>query len=255
MSFDEGGVELLLSTLKDNFLAEIPDRCDDIEDYILALEKDDEFADAFKALFRSIHSLKGSGGTMGLPIITSISHQFEDLLSDIDGDKAKVNPNSIDFMLKYNDLLKTTSKSLASQTLEEDSVKKTLESLKAASYVKKGTCLLVEPSKMMLRAVTKALEKQSYHVTTVPSGIVALERLLNESFDVLITSKETPVLNGVALISALRKSETKHAKLPCILTTSKDISSLDIDGMNISAVVKKDKSFADNLSSEIQKLS
>lgn len=255
MSKSDSSVEILLSTLRDNFLAEIPDRCDSIEDNILALEKEDVFPEAFKDLFRSIHSLKGSGGTMGLPIITAISHQFEDMLSDIDGKFDNIKKNSIDSMLKYNDLLKSTAVNLVNKNFDEEFVRIELEKLKTFSRTQKISCMIVEPSKMMLRVVTNELENLALHIITVDNGLGALDRLLNEKFDILITSKELPILNGIALICALRKSETKNAKIPCILTTSKDIDSLALDGLDISSVVKKDKELVKKLTTEINNIS
>jgi len=246
MSQNENNVELLLTDLKDNFLAEIPERCEGIEENILALEDQAAFVTSFNELFRSIHSLKGSGGTMGFPIITSISHQFEDLLSQIDGKMDRITSPIVDIMLKYNDLLRSVSVSLASKNYDLEYVQTELETLKFKGNPSKTICLFVEQSKMLSRVVAKEFKNTSVNLVIIENGLVALERLLHEKFDFLITSKELPDLNGIALISALRASETKNAKIPCIVTTSKDNAS-SLAHLNISNIIKKDKMLAKNL--------
>lgn len=251
MPDSDSSVELLLEGLKNNFLAEIPERCDSQEESILALESKDSFASAFDELFRAIHSLKGSGGTLGLSIITSISHQFEDLLSEIDGKKDRLTNDLIDVMLKYNDLLRSTAKQIASENLSEERVYRELESLKIASTPYEYTCMIVDPSNMLARSVVKEFSSLPVKVTIINDGLLALERLLKESFDILITSKELPVLNGVALITALRNSDSKNAKVPCIVTTSK-AESLPLAYLNEILIIRKDKLMTKNLANAVE---
>ena len=114
------------------FLAEVPERCDGIEGNILSLEKESTFGKSFNDLFRSIHSLNSGGGTIGLPIVTAISYQFEDMLLDIDGRYDVVNQDGIDTMLRYNDLLKSTAQHLVDKTIvyQEPETLITLDSTK-----------------------------------------------------------------------------------------------------------------------------
>lgn len=250
MQHPDSKIEHLLSALRDNFIAEIPERCESIEENILDLEKKESFASAFNELFRAIHSLKGSGGTMGLPIITSISHQFEDLLSTIDGDITLLKTDSIDLMLKYNDLLRSTAETIKDNVLDTDKIHQELEKLKNSSQPNIYSCMLVEQSNILAKVCEKEFASLPLNLTVIKNGMVALERLLTEKYDFLITSKELPVLNGIALICALRKSESKNAKIPCIVTTSKD-NPLPIDGLDSIAVVKKDTLLAKNLVEKI----
>lgn len=246
MSDANSNVDNLLSALKDSLLAEIPERCEFMEEHILALESDQTFTSAFNELFRAIHSLKGSGATVGLPIISSISHQFEDMLSVIDSEKSNLKENSIDVMLKYNDLLKSSALRLTNNNLDHEFVESELEKLKLLSNPAQYTCMFVEQSNLLSRVVCKELESLPVSVTVIKNGLVALERLLQEKFDFLITSKELPVLNGVALICALRKSESRNAKIPCIITTSKD-KPLPLNDLDSIIVIKKDKQLTESL--------
>jgi len=70
---------LLLAGMRDDFIRELPERCDLIEESVLAMGQDP--AGALDDLFCHVHSLKGSGGTFGVPLITRICHQFESFVS------------------------------------------------------------------------------------------------------------------------------------------------------------------------------
>ena len=250
MSQPDANLELLLSELKNKFLIELPERCDVLEENILALDNEDSFIDAFPELFRAIHSLKGTGGSMGLPVITRISHQFEDLLTEIDGDFNQIESLSIDTMLAYNDLLKSTALSLLDGAFDEDFVNDELNKLKGASNPFKLTCMYVEESKVISQLVGKQIEGLPIQLTMSNNGLEALERLLNEKFDILITSKELSVLNGVALIYALRHSGSKNEDIPTIITTSRDDDQIFEQLGNIT-VIKKDKALSENIANKI----
>jgi chemotaxis protein histidine kinase CheA len=64
--------ELLMAELLAEFLDELPRRCNDLEQAVLSLEN--QSPGAFDELFRQVHSLKGTGGGVGIPIITTICH-------------------------------------------------------------------------------------------------------------------------------------------------------------------------------------
>ena len=48
-----------------------------------------------------------------------------------------------------------------------------------------------------------------------------------QNYDVVVTAMELPVLNGDALISALRMSNGKNKNIKAILVTSKDINRIE----------------------------
>jgi CheY-like chemotaxis protein len=78
------------------------------------------------------------------------------------------------------------------------------------------------------------------------NGIEALKRLLLEHFDLVITHIEAPILNGIALVAALRLSESSR-DICSILLTSKPVKVLHSD-VDPDFVIHKDKDFNDNLS-------
>ncbi|MCD8512425.1 MAG: Hpt domain-containing protein [Nitrincola sp.] len=84
-------VDLLLKQLADAFLADLLEYCDKAEADLLLLEQNFTL-NVFNRLFGLIHSIKGSGGTHGFPIISSIGHQFESVLVEWQETRSKKSP-------------------------------------------------------------------------------------------------------------------------------------------------------------------
>ena len=59
--------------------------------------------------------------------------------------------------------------------------------------------LLAEDDDSMREYLARALERTGYNVTACESGVVALERLQKESFDLLLTDIVMPELDGIEL--------------------------------------------------------
>lgn len=99
-------VSELLSDLKKGFIADMPARLDEMESIILAMEQDIGFIDNYESLYRHAHSLKGTAGSYGLHIITSICHALEDALIEVGRNNERFNEYGIDYWLKYIDLIR-----------------------------------------------------------------------------------------------------------------------------------------------------
>ena len=69
----------VLESLKDEFIETLPERLESIESHILGLKDDSDVEN----LLRIVHSLKGAAGTHGFHIFTKISHQMEDMMSEL----------------------------------------------------------------------------------------------------------------------------------------------------------------------------
>ncbi len=132
---------LLLAGMRDDFIRDLPERCDLLEQCVLALERGR--GGAFDDLYRHIHSLKGFGGTFGIELITRICHQFESFISEA---RKRFDPLAVSYALSYVDLLRRVAEapereSLVASTIEQDS-----EQLRISSMPGCASALLVEPS-------------------------------------------------------------------------------------------------------------
>jgi chemotaxis protein histidine kinase CheA len=59
-------IQTPLLQLKQNYIAELPDRFHRLEELLFQIERDGYTPEIYNDLFRQVHSLTGSGGTHGM---------------------------------------------------------------------------------------------------------------------------------------------------------------------------------------------
>ncbi len=74
---------------------------------ILILEKEPENEDTINEIFRAAHSLKGMAGTMGYKRMQRLTHDMENVFSEIRNGKMKASPNLIDLLFRGLDALES----------------------------------------------------------------------------------------------------------------------------------------------------
>lgn len=210
----------LLQQLRANYLAELPDRVSELEQRALGLQHPENFAQQFEELYRKVHSLKGGAGTHGLQIVSTLCHQLEDALASIADDGSKVDEQFLDRCIAYFDLMRLAITGATQGKTSFPEVESALEAMRAAVTEKRLTALLVEPSRVNTALYLGMLKNLPIQFSIVESGYAALELLLHSHFDLLITGYETPLLNGVALIAALRLNQGANRDIHAILLTS-----------------------------------
>ncbi len=210
----------LLVAMRNDFLAEVPDRCDALDASVLALQKNPHDKELFMELFRQVHSLKGSGGTHGLSVMTTICHHFEDLLSE-NNVRADIGSSFVSTALAYITLLRQAME-IATDHVGPDftPVETELEALRKSLQKNHKACLIVETSASMRTLYQSILAKESVKITAVDNGLSALEALLREPFDIAIIGRELSDMDGAAVAAALRTTRGKNRDLPVILVTS-----------------------------------
>lgn len=77
--------------------------------------------------------------------------------------------------------------------------------------------LLLEDDVMLNEAITEYLQTQRHRVVSVGDGMRALERTLEEPFDLLILDITVPKLNGLSLLEELHR---RHIRTPAIFISA-----------------------------------
>ncbi|MDH5471545.1 MAG: Hpt domain-containing protein [Gammaproteobacteria bacterium] len=210
-------IQALLDKLRNEFIAELPGRIEEIEKLILTLDS----ADNYEELYRHIHSLKGAGGTHGIQIISVICHNLETYLQTRK-DSGDLNSTAcIDHCLKYIDLLNKTYKESTNSKNQLNRIEAKLGELTELESAHKYTALVLESSNLHINLIKQSLSSLSLAIETHDNGLKALELLLHKKYDLIITGMEINELNGEALISAVRLSKAINKNTKCILLTTR----------------------------------
>ena len=246
-SINSDTFQQMLLQLRNTFLEGMPEKLDRLENLLLEMEKSGADSEIFNEFYRIVHSLKGSGGTFGLHITTTICHQLEDLLNTTDGG-TKYTPALIAISLNFVDLLRLAVEQIHAGNTSFPQIEERLGELRKQLTKKPFTVLLVDNSKLLTKIYLQALAELPVRPVVMSDGLQALMRVLTEPFDLLITTNEIPVLNGVALIGALKLSSVKNHNIKSILITSnKKIATYLNRTTDADYIIVKDAKLAQNL--------
>ena len=87
------------------FLDETKEHLENLNAQILKLEQEPEDTDTINEIFRAAHSLKGMAGTMGYKRMQNLTHDMENVFSEIRNGSMKVSANLIDTLFQCLDAL------------------------------------------------------------------------------------------------------------------------------------------------------
>ena len=89
------------------FIDETKEHLQSLNTQLLELEQDSENMDTINEIFRAAHSLKGMAGTMGFKRMQALTHDMENVFSEVRNGTLKVNAEMIDTLFQCLDALET----------------------------------------------------------------------------------------------------------------------------------------------------
>ena len=87
------------------FIDETKEHLQNLNTSILELEQDPESMDTVNEIFRAAHSLKGMAGTMGYKRMQTLTHDMENVFSEVRNGTIKVTAEIIDVLFQILDAL------------------------------------------------------------------------------------------------------------------------------------------------------
>ena len=87
------------------FIDEAKEHLENLNTQIMNLEQDGENPDTINEIFRAAHSLKGMSGTMGFKRMQTLTHDMENVFSEVRNGNIKVSTEMIDVLFRCLDAL------------------------------------------------------------------------------------------------------------------------------------------------------
>jgi len=87
------------------FMQETEEHIESMTKHLLEFERDPKNVEALNEVFRSVHTLKGSSGTIGFMDLQELTHKMEDLLDGIRKGLISPSPNLMDVLFECIDAL------------------------------------------------------------------------------------------------------------------------------------------------------
>jgi len=104
------------------------------------------------------------------------------------------------------------------------------------NQLKNASILLVEDNDINRLYASSILKMWGCHFETAENGVVALEKIRNNAFDIILMDIQMPVMDGFETTKAIRQGDPKHHKVPIIALTAnatqKDFENCIAAGMN-----------------------
>ncbi len=94
-----------LSQYLEIFIDESKEHLQTLNDQVLILEAEPENEDTINEIFRAAHSLKGMAGTMGFKRMQKLTHDLENVFSEIRNKTMSVTPDLVDVVFKSIDAI------------------------------------------------------------------------------------------------------------------------------------------------------
>ncbi|MBR1865883.1 MAG: chemotaxis protein CheA [Lachnospiraceae bacterium] len=94
-----------LSQYLEIFIDETQEHLQTLNDQVLILEAEPDNIDTVNEIFRAAHSLKGMAGTMGFKRMQRLTHDMENVFSEIRNGKMSVTPDLVDVVFKCLDAI------------------------------------------------------------------------------------------------------------------------------------------------------
>jgi len=243
-------VQAMLRQLRASYVAELGEKLDEIERDLLALEDIARFAEGFQLTYRRVHSLKGSAGTYGIPIISKICHQLEEYLS-AGGTPERLSRQLLDQCLAHVDLMRQARDLVTRGAEHFQDIEERLDALRTMLLGDRYSVMIVETSRVNVKLCGEIMSGFPLHVTVLDNGLHALERLLHERYHILITGYEVKMLNGLALVAAVRLSNRNNQNIKAILLSSQKQRLFRRD-TDPDYMIPRDARFPENLTTAIQ---
>ena len=89
------------------FLDESNEHLQTLSDQLIILEKEPDNSDTINEIFRAAHSLKGMAGTMGYKRMQNLTHDMENVFSEVRNGNMEVNSNLVDVLFQCLDAMET----------------------------------------------------------------------------------------------------------------------------------------------------
>lgn len=89
------------------FIDESNEHLQSLSDQLMILEKEPENSDTINEIFRAAHSLKGMAGTMGYKRMQNLTHDMENVFSEVRNGAMKVNSDLVDVLFQCLDALES----------------------------------------------------------------------------------------------------------------------------------------------------
>ncbi|MBQ8188852.1 MAG: chemotaxis protein CheA [Lachnospiraceae bacterium] len=194
------------------FLDETKEHLQSLSDQLMNLEQDPENMDTINEIFRAAHTLKGMAGTMGYKRMQNLTHDMENVFSEIRNGTFKADGNMVDILFQCLDALEEYTENI--QNTSDEGTNENEHLIKALNEIldtKGGSGVTVEAP------VATASAEPATVVTEAPVADSAKEKWR----DIKLGDTENSVLSEAVKMGKKVMGITVYVQESCILKAAR----------------------------------
>ncbi len=204
------------------FFEECSERLESLSEKLLELEDSPDDRELLSALFRDLHTIKGSSAFVGLTYLNSLAHKAEDLVGELRDGKRRADGRVIDALLSAKDTMTTILERAAqNKPLSELDMKPLLDMLNNPSdrAFKQVVEADPEPGSEATRSKPEQVEgKKVPGPATIRVGFEKLDVLLNLVGELVLDKASVRSVlqnldSAAGALETIRKSLYKYIRL------------------------------------------
>ena len=218
------------------FLDETNEHLQSLNTQILNLEQNPEDSDTINEIFRAAHSLKGMAGTMGYKRMQNLTHDMENVFSEVRAGNIKVGPEMIDTLFQCLDALQEYTDNIKNSSDEGTNDNEPLIKLLNDFLNKKDS--EPAPAAKAPAASGKAEDKTSgasdkwNHIKYDDSQVKVIHEAIKSGMNVYginVTVRESCILKAARAFLVLKAIEEKGGEIIVSDPSSQDIEDEKFD--------------------------
>ncbi len=218
------------------FLDETNEHLQSLNTQILNLEQNPEDSDTINEIFRAAHSLKGMAGTMGYKRMQNLTHDMENVFSEVRAGNIKVGPEMIDTLFQCLDALQEYTDNIKNSSDEGTNDNEPLIKLLNGFLNKKDS--EPAPAAKAPAASGKAEDKASgasdkwNHIKYDDSQVKVIHEAIKSGMNVYginVTVRESCILKAARAFLVLKAIEEKGGEIIVSDPSSQDIEDEKFD--------------------------
>lgn len=221
--------DAIIESLRDSYFEAATEKLNEMDE-IVGIHRDGGDADGalMHNLRRQLHSLKGTSGTFGFPVITVICHRLEEYFVE----ERQYSEQELDGGQIYLDRIrqiveeKRNPDDAESERILADLPMHAGVTNEIAEEAVRTTVVLVSPMAAMRKLAEFYLSENHCEVFATSSSLEAFSLMLAHRPDMLVTSVQMETLNGIDLGRAVKAVSSLKGTKVVLMTSSADAGAL-----------------------------
>jgi two-component system chemotaxis sensor kinase CheA len=184
-----------MKEIVESFIVETKELLDKLDNDLVELEKRQNDVELLNAIFRYVHTIKGTSSFIGFEQMSELTHKFEDVLNKLRKFELKLNPEIMDVILKAQDLMKVLLSKLEANDLSPIDISGVVSKLERIS---RGEFLIEEDvEKASVDNVSQKLQSKIID-KTVRIDVERLDELMNLVGELVLgRNRLTQIVSGI----------------------------------------------------------